>query len=126
MLRNLLEAYQEKFGVVLPTAGTVLDMGRTLTHKKLVIEMALSGMTTKEIADRVYHSAIAVDAYLKTFDKLLILRYYRMPYSAIMRVIGHSRKLIEQHMAIAEKHFPTEEELVSYLEGRGVALEKIC
>jgi len=49
-----------------------------------------------------------------------------MPYSAIIRLIGHSRKLIEQHMAIAEKHFPTEEELVSYLERRGVALEKIC
>lgn len=126
MLRNLLEAYQEKFGVVLPTAGTVLDMGRTLTHKKLVIEMSLSGMTTNEIAARVFHSALAVDAYLKTFDKLLVLRYYRMPYSAIMRVLGHSRKLIEEHMAIADKHFSTEEELSNYLEGRGVTLEQIC
>jgi len=126
MLRSLLEAYQEKFGVVLPTAGTVLDMGRTLTHKKLVIEMSLNGMTTNEIANHVFHSAQSVDAYLKTFDKLLVLRYYRMPYSAIMRVLGHSRKLIEEHMAIADKHFPTEEELASYLEGRGIALEKIC
>jgi len=125
-IRSLLEAYQERFGVVLPTAGTVLDMGRTLTHKKLVIEMSLSGMTTNEIAARVFHSALAVDAYLKTFDKLLVLRYYRMPYSAIMRVLGHSRKLIEEHMAIADKHFSTEEELSNYLEGRGVTLEQIC
>lgn len=37
-IRKLLESYQEKFGVILPTAGTVFDMGRTLTHKKIVVE----------------------------------------------------------------------------------------
>ena len=77
-IRELLEAYQEQFGIILPTAGTVLDMGRTLTHKKIVVEMALDGMTTQEIANRIYHSPVAVDSYLKTFDKLLILRYYQM------------------------------------------------
>ena len=64
-IRELLEAYQEKFGLILPTAGTILDMGRTLTHKKIVVEMALGGMTTKEIARRIYHTEEAVDAYLK-------------------------------------------------------------
>ncbi|MDY0177596.1 MAG: DUF1670 domain-containing protein [Lentisphaeria bacterium] len=125
-IRLCLEAYQERYGVILPTAGTILDMGRTLTHKKIVVEMALEGMTTKEIAERIYHTPVAVDAYLKTFDKLLILRYYRMPMSAIIRVMGHGRKLIEEHLALAEKHFPTEDALKEYLEGRGVALEKIC
>jgi len=33
-IRELLESYQEKFGIILPTAGTVLDMGRAMTHKK--------------------------------------------------------------------------------------------
>jgi len=126
MVRSLLEAYQEHFGVILPTAGTVLDMGRSLTHKKIIVEMSLDGMTTQEIANQVYHSPVSVDAYLKTFDKLLVLRYYKMPQSAIMRVLGHGRKLIEEHLALAEKHFPTEEALVAYLEGRGVTLEKIC
>jgi hypothetical protein len=125
-IRICLEAYQERYGVILPTAGTVLDMGRTLTHKKIVVEMALGGMTTKEIAERIYHTPVAVDAYLKTFDRLLILRYYRMPMSAITRVVGHGRRLIEEHLALAEKHFPTEDALKSYLEGRGIALEEIC
>ncbi len=126
MIRGLLEAYQEHLGVILPTARIVLDMGSSLTHKKIVVEMALEGMTTQEIANRVYHSAVAVDAYLKTFDKLLVLLYYKMYQSAIMRVLGHGRKLIEEHLALAEKHFPTEEALAAYLEGRGITLEKIC
>ena len=39
LVRELLGLYQEQFGVLLPTAGTVLDMGRTLTHKTIVVEM---------------------------------------------------------------------------------------
>ncbi|MEW6400032.1 MAG: hypothetical protein AB1503_12880 [Bacillota bacterium] len=31
MIREPLEAYQAEFGIILPTAGTVLDMGRALT-----------------------------------------------------------------------------------------------
>ena len=126
MIRGLLELYQEERGIILPTAGTVLDMGRTLTHKKIVIEMSLEGMTTQEIATRIYHTPEAVDSYLKTFEKLLVLRYYGMPFSAITRVLGHGRKLIDEHLSIAEKHFPTKEALAEYLEARGVALEKIC
>lgn len=49
--------------MILPTAGTVLDMGRTLTHKKIV-EMSLQGLTTQEIARLIYHTPVAMDNYL--------------------------------------------------------------
>ena len=42
LIRQMLDAYHERFGVLLPTAGTILDMGRTLTHKTIVVEMSLS------------------------------------------------------------------------------------
>jgi hypothetical protein len=78
-LRQMLTAYQEHFGVILPTAGTVLDMGRTLTHKTIVVEMALDGMSTQQISRRIFHTPEAVDNYLRLFDRVLVLRYYRMP-----------------------------------------------
>ncbi|MEW5867496.1 MAG: DUF1670 domain-containing protein [Bacillota bacterium] len=121
-IRRLLEAYQERFGVILPTAGTILDMGRTLTHKKIVVEMSLSGLTTQEIARRIYHTTEAVDAYLKAFERVLLLRYYRVPMSAMVRITGHSQSLISEHIALAEKHFPTTESLAAYLTSRGVDL----
>jgi hypothetical protein len=43
-------------------------MGRTLTHKTIVIEMALSGMSTQQIARRIFHTPEAVDQYLRLFD----------------------------------------------------------
>ncbi|MEW6540405.1 MAG: DUF1670 domain-containing protein [Bacillota bacterium] len=124
LIRELLEAYQERFGVLLPTAGTVLDMGRTLTHKTIVVELALSGLTTQEIARRIYHTPEAVDNYLRLFERVLLLRYYKLPVSVMIRVTGHGKALLEEHLALVEKHFPNEEALVTYLGQRDVTLEK--
>lgn len=123
-LRQLLNTYQEHFGVLLPTAGTVLDMGRTLTHKTIVVEMALSGMSTQQIARRIFHTPEAVDQYLRLFDRVLVLRYFGLPPKLMRQVTGHSLALIEEHLALAEKHFPTTKAMVEYLANRGVELEK--
>jgi hypothetical protein len=123
-LRQLLNGYQEHFGVILPTAGTVLDMGRTLTHKTIVVEMSLEGLSTQQIARRIYHTPEAVDNYLRLFDRVLVLRYFGMPPHLMRQVTGHSLALVKEHLALAEKHFPTEKELVQYLTNRGVELEK--
>jgi len=124
LIRELLEAYQERFGALLPTAGTVLDMGRTLTHKTIVVEMALSGLTTQEIARRIYHTPEAVDNYLRLFDRVLLLRYYKLPVSVMMRVTGHGKALLEEHLTLVEKHFPNDQAMDAYLGKRGITLEK--
>lgn len=64
------------------------------------------------------------DNYLKLFDRVLLLRYYRVPLSAMLRVTGHSKKLLEEHLALVEKHFPDEKALETYLGKRGITLEK--
>jgi len=125
LVRELLGLYQDQFGVLLPTAGTVLDMGRTLTHKTIVVDMALQGLSTQQIARRIYHTPEAVDQYLRAFDRVLMLKYYRVPSKAMCRVTGHSPQLIEEHLALADKHFPTEEALTGYLANRGVDLEVV-
>jgi len=123
-LRNLLNAYQEHFGVLLPTAGTVLDMGRTLTHKTIVVEMALDGMSTQQIARRIFHTPEAVDHYLRLFDRVLVLQYYGLPPNLMRQVTGHSLALINEHLALADKHFPNEQSLVEHLTSRGVDIQK--
>lgn len=123
-LRQLLSAYQENFGVILPTAGTVLDMGRTLTHKTIVVEMSLEGLSTQQIARRIFHTPEAVDNYLRLFDRVLVLQYFGMPPHLMRQVTGHSLALIKEHLALAEKHFPSKKDLVDYLTNRGVELEK--
>ncbi len=122
-LRELLNDYQEYFGVLLPTAGTVLDMGRTLTHKKIVVEMSLEGLSTQQIARKIFHTPEAVDQYLRLFDRVLVLYHYGLPINLIRQVTGHGLALIKEHLALVDKHFPTKQELVNYLSNRGVELE---
>ncbi len=124
-LRGILEAYFEQFGIILPTAGTVLDMGRTLSHKKIVVQLSLEGLSTQEISQRIYHTPEAVDNYLRLFERVLLLKYYRVPVSALPRVTGYGRSLLQEHLDLVDKHFPTEETLTEYLGQRGVKLEKI-
>ena len=53
------------------------------------------------------------------------MKYYRVPSKAMCRVTGHSPRLIEEHLVLADKHFPTEEALTEYLANRGVDLEVV-
>jgi hypothetical protein len=122
-LRAFLNDYQEHFGVLLPTAGTVLDMGRTLTHKKIVVEMSLAGLSTQQIAQKIFHTPEAVDQYLRLFDRVLVLYHYHLPINLIRQVTGHSLALIKEHLALVDKHFPTKQDLIDYLSNRGVELE---
>ena len=123
LIRELLEAYHERFGVLLPTAGTVLHMGRTLTHKAIVVEMALAGLTTQEIARRIYHTPEAVDSYLRLFERVLLLTYYQVPEAAMPRITGHSPGLLEEHLNLVRKHFPSREAIAAYLNQHGVKVQ---
>ena len=53
------------------------------------------------------------------------MKYYQVPMSALPRVTGYGRSLLDEHLELVEKHFPTEEALAEYLGQRGVKLEKI-
>jgi len=66
----------------------------------------------------------AVDNYLLSFDCVLMLHYYKLPLSVMVRVTGHSKKLLEEHLALAEKHFLVEKALETYLGQRCIKLEK--
>ena len=74
-----------------------------------MVEMLLWEMSTQETALRIYRSLEAVNQYLKTPDRLLVLRYLRLPKGLMVQVTGHSLGLIEEHLAIEDRHFPTAE-----------------
>ena len=57
-----LHAYQQQHQVILPCPGTVLDMGRMLTHKDFIVRLHLQGLSTLEIARQTHHHPKSVDA----------------------------------------------------------------
>lgn len=117
-----LDWYQRQHQVILPSPGTVLDMGRTLTHKDLVVRLHLEGLTVLEIARKTYHHPRSVDAYLKGFDSVLILRLYGLPPSLMARALGRGESLVHEYLELIEEHLKEVEEMRAYLGKRGVQL----
>jgi len=59
--------YFERTGKIIPLRGYVHDIGRTTTHKRWIVELHLSGYTTKEIQERTEHRICSIDRYLKRY-----------------------------------------------------------
>lgn len=119
---RILGWYQHKHNVILPCPGTVLDMGRMLTHKDIIVRLHLQGMTVLEISRQTYHAPRSVDAYLKVFDSVLILHLYGLPLKLISRVLNRGESLIEEYLQLITENLKEVKGLRKYLQSRGVKL----
>lgn len=119
---RILGWYQHKHNVILPSPGTVLDMGRMLTHKDIIVRLYLKGLTVLEISRQTYHAPRSVDAYLRIFDSVLILRLYGLPKKLIARVLNRGVSLIEEYLELIQDNLKEAEEIRSYLKNRGVKI----
>jgi hypothetical protein len=95
--------YMEREGKVVPTRGTIHDLGRTFTHKRVIVGYYLDGMLTPEIARRCGHSEIACDRYIHAFNRVKMLSG-RMSASEISRVLEMSPFLVKEYLNILEAH----------------------
>lgn len=110
-----IDYYQKHYQVILPCPGTVLDMGRMLTHKALVIRLHLQGMTVLEIARQIYHHPRSIDAYLKAFDAVLILYLYGIPPPLMARILGRGEYLVNEYLELIREHLKKPEVMRHYL-----------
>lgn len=119
---RILGWYQHKHNVILPSPGTVLDMGRMLTHKDIIVRLHLQGLTVLEISGQTYHAPRSVDAYLKVFDSVLILHLYGLPKELIAHVLSRGVSLIKEYLQLIRDNLKEVKEIREYLHCRGVKL----
>lgn len=61
-------------GIVVPTRGTVKDIGPGVTHKEIAIRLWLEGKEPTEVAKAIHHSLKATENYLEKFKRVAYLR----------------------------------------------------
>ena len=88
---------------IIPHAGTVFDMGRTLTHKKLIIEEYLRCLLTTDIAAKTDHHNSNVDKYIGDFNRILDLYEDGKDEKQIAFLTGLSRSLVKEHVALIQE-----------------------
>lgn len=105
-----VRAYQEEHGVVLPYRGTVHDMGRALTHKRIIVGLFLENVPTPEIARRTRHSLEACDRYIKAFKRVRKLYNDGVPPENISPDLEMSPSLVREYVDLVVEHEPDGEE----------------
>lgn len=105
-----IREYQIENQVVLPYRGTIHDIGRATTHKRIIIGLYLKNIPTPDIARITGHTEEACDRYIKAFKRVRTL-YGSMNVLEIARTLGMSEFLVKEYIAIIEEHNKKEEKV---------------
>lgn len=70
-IRSDMRKLREEEQIVVPTRGTVRDIGPGVTHKHKAVQLWLSGKEALEVALKLSHSLTAVERYIQTFCRVV-------------------------------------------------------
>jgi len=93
--RDLSTLRKEDPRAVIPLRSTVHDIGPILTHRDMIVRLALEGKTTTEICTITHHSPQAVANYLSTFARCV-----QLAPSQIAFLLRRGRSLIDSYLAL--------------------------
>jgi predicted transcriptional regulator len=103
-----IREYQTENQVVLPYRGTIHDLGRAITHKKIIIGHFLKNVPTPDISRITGHTPEACDRYIKAYKKVRTL-YGSMNQNEIARTLDMSESVVKEYIAIYEEFNKKEE-----------------
>lgn len=105
VIREALQAYESETGTIVPTRGTVHDMGSGVTHKAEVVRRWLRHQSPLKIARDLSHSQDAVDRYIADFQKVRLLAQ-KLPAADLPALTGLSKHLVKQYLALLREYEP--------------------
>jgi hypothetical protein len=105
-ISKALQEYEAESGEIVPTRGTVHDLGPAVTHKAEVIRRWLRHESPAHIARALNHSQSSVDRYIADFQKVRTLAQ-RLPPDDLPALTGLSASLVYQHIELLREYEPS-------------------
>ena len=87
-------------GIVLPLRSTIKDMGRTLSHRKLIIEKWLKGDEYTKIKRTTNHSMDAINNYVNKFKQVVALSLEEYDANTIAFLTKISSTLVQTYIQL--------------------------
>lgn len=119
---RLVDQFEARHGLILPTPGTIHDAGTKLTHKAAVVRMHLAGKECVRIARETFHTEEAVDRYIDDFERVLIAHGHKLPSHLMPRVLRLSKHVVEQYEDLIAELIGDVQQVRELLLSRGVEL----
>jgi len=86
--------------ILLPLRSTIQDMGRTLSHRTLIIRHWLKGLEYSQIAQATHHSLAAVHNYVDKFKRIAALAEEGFDVNTIAFLVKVSTTLAEEYFRL--------------------------
>jgi len=97
--------YEKEHQTVLPHTGIIHDMGTTLTHKRIIIyKHVVEKKDPSIVARETNHSQMAVDKYLKDFNRVKTLVNDNKDINFIHHTTNIARQVIKQYLQIINNY----------------------
>jgi hypothetical protein len=97
-----LETFRQQ-GIVLPLRSTIKDMGRSITHRSLIIQKWLKGMEYSEIARNTHHGIQSVQNYVSKFKRIVALAEEGYDINTIAFLAKMSVSLVQTYFELYGK-----------------------
>lgn len=91
-----IKAFKEQ-GIILPLRSTIKDMGKSITHRTLIVKEWLLGKEYSEISRWTNHSINSVSNYVDKFKRVVCLAKDNHEISTIAFLVKLSPVLTEQY-----------------------------
>lgn len=99
-----IKQWEHEHGRLLPRRGTVHDMGRTLTHKPIIVrKLFLEGKSVEQVCRETHHSPEAVHRYIEAFKRVLLLRRNGLSVPDIAYAIHMTPLLIAEYNRLIDQ-----------------------
>lgn len=85
-------------GYKLYTRGQLQDLGPATSHKTIIVEYYLEGMTYTEIARKTHHSPFAIKRYLLSFQRCVLSHKQGLSLHETAFICGISSKLAKEYL----------------------------
>lgn len=96
--------YEKATKETIPRRGTIHDMGRSVTHKKIICYKRLvEKKPTSQVARETYHDPEEVEYYVQCLRRIKLCRDSGMDVDDIVLATGHSKSLVNEYLALIEE-----------------------
>lgn len=98
-----LQRIIQRSNIFIPTRGTIMDIGRGVTHRVQIVSLYIQGHTESQIVKRTNHTYDSIAAYIEEFTRVMLLFERGLPPNHIRKVLGRSKKLVDEYIALYHK-----------------------
>lgn len=86
--------------IVVPLRSTIKDMGRTISHRSIIVKQWLEGKEYSDIAKNTFHSVYSVRNYVDKFKRVIALSEENYDLHTIAFLVKISAPLVEAYFNI--------------------------